>query len=249
MGKLIAVWGAPGTGKTAFSIKLAETLYDASKGRCAVIVVFTDNVTPMLPVVFPNFRSEDTFSIGSVLSKPDFYADDVVSNVVMVKGRMNLGYMGYKEGENSHTYPEYTEEKAKYFYEVLLRVADYVVVDCMAMPDNDRLTKMALQYADKVVHISAPDLKCISYEMSQMKMMISCGYIKAEDISVMNNPNGSLTHVPVNMKGSFDKIQYTLNFSNALLEQYLEGNMYQTLKDKKYNQTMRAIAQIINERR
>ena len=85
MGKLIAVWGSPGSGKTTFSVKLAEALYNRSRGKSAVIVVFTDIVTPTIPVIFPNFRSEDVFSVGTILSKPDFFADDVVSNMV-IKG-------------------------------------------------------------------------------------------------------------------------------------------------------------------
>ena len=56
MGKLIAVWGSPGSGKTTFSVKLAEALYNRSRGKSAVIVVFTDIVTPTIPVIFPNFR-------------------------------------------------------------------------------------------------------------------------------------------------------------------------------------------------
>ena len=123
MGKLIAVWGAPNSGKTVLSVKLAEAIYSRSRGKSAVIVVFTDIVTPTLPVVFPNFRSEDIYSIGSVLSKPDFFADDVVSNIVMTKNRMNLGYMGYKDGENRHSYPEYTEMKTRHFYDVLVGIA------------------------------------------------------------------------------------------------------------------------------
>ena len=64
MGKLIAVWGSPDSGKTTFSVKLAEALYNRSRGKSAVIVVFTDIVTPTIPVIFPNFRSEDVFSVG-----------------------------------------------------------------------------------------------------------------------------------------------------------------------------------------
>ena len=37
MGKLIAVWGSPGSGKTTFSVKLAEALYNRSRGKSAVI--------------------------------------------------------------------------------------------------------------------------------------------------------------------------------------------------------------------
>ena len=55
MGKLIAVWGSPDSGKTTFSVKLAEALYNRSRGKSAVIVVFTDIVTPSIPVIFPNW--------------------------------------------------------------------------------------------------------------------------------------------------------------------------------------------------
>lgn len=38
MGKLIAVWGSPDSGKTTFSVKLAEALYNRSRGKSAVTV-------------------------------------------------------------------------------------------------------------------------------------------------------------------------------------------------------------------
>ena len=53
MGKMIAVWGSPGSGKTTLSVKLAEALYNRSRGKNSVIVVFTDIVTPSIPAVFP----------------------------------------------------------------------------------------------------------------------------------------------------------------------------------------------------
>lgn len=133
MGKLIAVWGSPDSGKTTFSVKLAEALYNRSRGKSAVIVVFTDIVTPTIPVIFPNFRSEDVFSVGTILTKPDFFADDVVSNMVMTKDRMNLGYLGYKDSENKHSFPDYTEEKARYLYTGIGRDTIYKLIkqdDC-----------------------------------------------------------------------------------------------------------------------
>ena len=99
MSKMIAVFGAPGSGKTTVAVKLAELLYSRSRGKSSVMVVFTDVITPTIPVIFPNHRREDIFSIGTILSKPDFFADDVISNVVMTKGRMNLGFLGYKDGK------------------------------------------------------------------------------------------------------------------------------------------------------
>ena len=243
MGKMIAVWGSPGSGKTSFSIKLAEALYNRSRGKCAVIVVFTDIVTPTIPVVFPNFRSEDVYSVGSVLSKPDFFADDVVSNIVMTKDRMNLGFLGYKNGENHHSFPEYTEEKAKYFYDVLIGIADYVIVDCMALPESNFITQVAMEKADQIIRISTPDLKCLSFQMSQIKNFASRGYLRENDLAVMNITRDEFNLAAVDARSYLGKITFTIPYCAALTEQYMEGSLCETIKDKKFMQIIKSIAE------
>lgn len=243
MGKLIAVCGSPGCGKTTFSVKLAEVLYSRSRGKSAVIVVFTDVVTPAIPVIFPNFRSEDVFSVGTILSKPDFFADDVVSNMVMTKGRMNLGYLGYKDGENHHSFPEYTDKKAKYLYDVLVGIADYVIVDCMSLPDSNYLTSVALESADQIIRLSTPDLKCLSFEMSQLKNYASCGYLRENDVVVMNIPRSELNLVAADTRWQLGQINYTVPYSPTIMEQYMEGCLYEPMKDKRFMQAVRAVAE------
>ena len=243
MGKLIAVWGSPDSGKTTFSVKLAEALYNRSRGKSAVIVVFTDIVTPSIPVIFPNFRSEDVFSVGTILSKPDFFADDVVSNMVMTKDRMNLGYLGYKDSENKHSFPEYTEKKAKYLYDVLVGIADYVIVDCMSNPDSNFLTSVALENADQIIRLSTPDLKCLSFQMSQHKIFASLGYLRENDVAVMNIPREEFNLAAADARLHLGKIAFTVPYCSSLTEQYMEGSLYEPMKDKKFMQTIRAIAE------
>ena len=243
MGKLIAVWGAPNTGKTAISVKLAEALYHRSRGKSAVIVVLTDVVTPAIPVIFPNFRSEELYSVGTVLSKPDFFADDVVSNMVMTKDRMNLGYLGYKDGENRHSFPEYTEAKAKYLYDVLVGIADYVIVDCMSVPESNFLTKVALENADQTVRISTPDLKCLSFQMSQLKKFASMGYLHGDEVAVMNIPRQEFNLAAADARLHLGKIAFTIPYCGELTEQYMEGNLYEPMKDKRFMQIIKAVAE------
>ena len=243
MGKLIAVWGSPGSGKTTFSVKLAEALYNRSRGKSAVIVVFTDIVTPTIPVIFPNFRSEDVFSVGTILSKPDFFADDVVSNMVMTKDRMNLGYLGYKDSENHHSFPEYTDKKAKYLYDVLVGIADYVIVDCMSLPDSNFLTSVALENADQIIRLSTPDLKCLSFQMSQLKTFASRGYLRENDVAVMNIPREEFNLAAADARLHLGKIAFIVPYCSTLIEQYMEGSLYEPMKDKKFMQTIKAIAE------
>lgn len=60
--KIIAVWGSPHAGKTAFAVKFAENLYQRTRG--AVVVLHCDLLTPTLPILFPNAREQDLFRSG-----------------------------------------------------------------------------------------------------------------------------------------------------------------------------------------
>ena len=71
--KIISVWGSPHSGKTTFAVKLAETLYE--KSRATVIVLFCDINTPTLPILFPNYKTTDLYSVGTVLAKTDIFAN------------------------------------------------------------------------------------------------------------------------------------------------------------------------------
>ena len=105
MAKFIAIWGSPNSGKTTFATKLARSIYE--EYQSTVIVLYADNETPSLPVVFPNYKKEDLFSLGVPLSKTDITAEDVVKQIVTVKNKLNFGFLGFIDGENKYTYPAF----------------------------------------------------------------------------------------------------------------------------------------------
>ena len=102
MSKLIAVWGTPDSGKTTFATKLARSIYE--EYQSTVIVVYADNETPALPVVFSNYKKEDMFSVGAALAKTDVTQEDVVKQLVTVKDKQNFGFLGFTDGENRFIY-------------------------------------------------------------------------------------------------------------------------------------------------
>ena len=150
MGKLIAVWGSPGSGKATFSVKLAEALNSRSKKSAGhkTLVVFTDLTSPVVPVVFPNKKSEDIYSLGSVLVKTDLSPNVIFGGTMFIKDRSDLGYLGYTAGENKFSYPALTEDKIRAFEEQLRLMADFVIVDCVSNPEESLLSKLLLQDAE-----------------------------------------------------------------------------------------------------
>ena len=111
MSKVIAIWGAPNSGKTTFATKLARSIYD--EYQATVIVVYTDNETPTLPIIFPNYKKEDLCSVGVALAKTDIDRYEVVKQMVTVKDKQNFCFLGFTDGENKHTYPTFDATKVR----------------------------------------------------------------------------------------------------------------------------------------
>jgi len=243
MGKMIAVWGTPNSGKTAFSMKLAEHLYlTGRRKQVKVVVVFTDVTTPTMPVIFPLYRSDDIYSLGDLLAKTTITADDIFSYTTLIKGKENFGVIGYRETENRHSHPEYTKEKAQSFLRILVSNTDYTIVDCMTNPDDSVLSETALEEANRSVKLVTPDLKCLSYSMSQNKHLFARGYMPPTQISVINTPVQAFSMPVSDVRSHLGKIDFTLPFSTALAEQSLEGTMSEELRDRKYMQAVEMIA-------
>ena len=244
MGKIIAVWGTPNSGKTAFTMKLAGHLYETGRRRqTKVVAVLADVIAPSMPVVFPLYRSEDIYSLGELLAKTSITADDIFSYTTLLRGRENFGVLGYRDKENAHSHPAYTGEKALSFLNILAANTDYVLVDCMSEPENSILTQTALATADSSVRLVTPDLKCLSYVLSQSGHFMTRGYMLPTQITVMNTPNQTFAMPVADARSHLGKIAVTLPFSAALAEQSLEGSMSEVLKDRHFMQAVGMIAE------
>ena len=51
MGKIITIWGNPGSGKSMFACNLAKVL---TAGKKKALIINADSSTPMLPVWMPD---------------------------------------------------------------------------------------------------------------------------------------------------------------------------------------------------
>lgn len=177
MGKVISVWGAPDTGKTTLSIKLAKQL---SKD-CTVMLVFADILSPVIPTVIPS--ADNNKSLGNVLSAPTLSTDDILKNSISIKENRNIGILGYAQGNNTFTFPQYSDRRAVEFISKLREISDYTIIDLTSNFVTDMLTTTSLEYSDEVIRVSSPSLKDVSYYDSYMPL------ISANKFSVDNHIN------------------------------------------------------------
>lgn len=242
MSKVIAVWGAPNSGKTTFATKLARCIYD--EYQATVIVVYTDNETPTLPIIFPNYKKEDLCSVGMALAKTDIDRYEVVKQMVTVKDKQNFCFLGFTDGENRYTYPAFDATKVRSLYSVLSSLADYVIVDCTSSLKNP-LAKVAVREADTVIRLSAPTLKSVSFMASQLPLYADPMFRLEEHIEGINVTDEDL-YMPIDeAKSHLHDVRFTIPYSRAVKQQMLDGDLYEVVGDKKFNGKFKAIVEKI----
>ena len=240
--KIIAVWGSPHSGKTTFATKLASAIYDTYK--TTVIVLYPDLDTPTLPVLFPNAKPEELGSVGVPLSAIDLDMESVLAQLVTVKKRENLCYLGYRTGENRFTYPRYSKAKAEELLDKLCELADYVIVDCPSTPDGNLLAATAMERAEQILSLFSPDLSSMSFFLSQHPLFSETGKI----IQGLNTVTEDVFLPIEEAKAHLQELCFTVPFCREVKEQSLSGKLWESVSDKRFHKRMREIAErVVND--
>ena len=234
MSKLIAVWGPPGSGKTTVCVKLALAL-QAHVGM-QVYTVFADTTTPTLPVLFPTMKSEDMYSMGFALSKVHANYREIESCTVTVKEHPDLAFLGYKDGENHFSYPSADIEKNQQFLLTLSEMADAVIVDCTAVPNE--LSHAAMTSADIIFRVVSPDLKSVSFCSSQLPIMADPSYQCDNHVIVINEIASDVYSPVYEASHYFTNAAFTLPYCHDIRLQSFNGDLLAGTRSKKYNREM-----------
>ena len=240
MSKTIAVWGSPNSGKTTFATKLALAIYE--RYQASVIVLYADNETPALPVIFPNYKKEDMFSVGVALAKTDITQEDVIKQLVTVKKKQNLGFLGFTDGENRYTYPSFDEAKAENLVKVISTLADFVIIDCTSNLKNP-ISKIAIKEADEVIRLASPDLKSVSFFASQLPTIADPAFRLDSQIQGINVPDGELFMPIDEARARLYDPRFVIPYSRSVKQQMLDGKLIEPTGDRKFNERMSAIAE------
>ena len=159
MGKVITVWGSPGSGKSMFSCILAKAL---TRDKRKAIIINAEISVPMLPVWLPEQIIQTNASVGQVLSSVEIDTSLVAGHVTVLKSYPFIGVMGYAAGENPLSYPEVKYAMVLQLVNAAARLVDFVILDCSSNMTNV-FTPAAIESGDLVVRILTPDLKGVNY--------------------------------------------------------------------------------------
>lgn len=232
-GKVIAVWGSPGSGKTTVSIKLARMFAKLNKD---VLVVFTDIIAPDMPVLFPD--KKDLLTMGNLWNNPNCNSD-LILKACQATQSDRICFLGYKAGENVFSYSEYTKENVYSVYNELGSLADYVIVDCVSYFAYNMLSAVALECADKVIRLGEATLKSFSFFDSNMQLIATDGRYKTDEhIRVLSKTKSFQARELAKSKLG---TQYELPYTEELEMGMLNGSLFSKVLDKEYQSGMKPI--------
>lgn len=219
-GKIIAVWGNPYAGKSTITTALATMA--AKKGRDAIIV-FADNVTPMISIALAgvHVKVDVTKSIGKILSTPDFTRENVIEQLTVVNN--HIGVLSYAPLENPATYPSYKKDTVVAFLSELRDMADYIFVECTSAFLYSMLSITTLEYADSVIRVITPDLKSISFFDSNLSLLQDTRYRANNHFCVVNGIKPFSVENVVMQK--YGNIRVRLPYVTDIDRQFDEGLM------------------------
>lgn len=233
MAKLIAICGAPGSGKTTVAFKLAQEIY-LSTSDCSVTFISPDITVPTIGMLFPNYKPDSLFSLSSVLDSTDISSDLLLENLVTVKNMKNFGCLGFKSGDSKYSFPTPTKEKVMNLLDVLSAAEGYVFVDC-SNDDSDLISKQAIARADHIIQVITPDLKSMTW-LNSYGDKITAGLEQC--IKVVNITENEL-YIPLeDVCTHLKNVACVLPYCRQVRQQLLDGRMYDRLNAKEYKKRL-----------
>lgn len=241
MGKIIALWGCPASGKTTLCVKLTKAIYDRYAAK--ILCVFGDTVIPSLPLLFPMGKEETTMhSLGGLLADVEITPDSLLRYMVTTNEAKDIGFLGYRGGENRHTYPAHTAEKAAGMLEIAASLADFVLVDAgwyLTAP----LAEAAVRNAATVFKVIRPGLPGIGFLNSQEALYNDPCYRLQEHQTILNVPHTG--YLPVEETAQTLGIQTIIPYAWEVEQQMMEGLLLHRVQAGSFNRAMGQLVETV----
>ena len=162
--KIIAIWGATGTGKSTLSGALAQRL---SKEIDTVLVVNADPYVKAFTIW--GVDADNLPSIGETLNHPELTQKYIRSRTTALPGNDKIGLIGYLPKDNIERFDPISLGAAKTFLSQVRDFSEITIIDC-CLPSADMLSYSALLEADIIVSLIEPNCRGVGFYFSMASM-------------------------------------------------------------------------------
>ncbi len=219
-GKIVCIWGSPGSGKTVLSLAIAAKLVSQKKN---VVIYSGDKLTPHLKVYLPETDISGKESIGSLLMSNRYEDAELAKRMLCHPNSEYLCFVGMAPGDNYITYQSFSRESTVHLANKLAALADYVIIDGTSNPIDDMMTLAMMELADIVIRTVTPDSKGVVFQEANKTIYRDAKFNYDKHITVMGNVKENSPYAEtLAILGQFD---YVLNYSYEVENKFIGGEL------------------------
>ena len=228
---IISVFGAPNSGKTTISCKVAA-IY--AKEKKNVILLSCDpivsGVSQILNEKVKIEQRKENRSLGKLLSEVTIGTDHILRECMETKSN-HLAVLGYSYGETSASYPQYFQSTAQELISKLNFLADIVIIDCATDIISDLLSTVALQLSDRIIRICTAEPKSMIYYDAILPLLSDYIFKQKEHIKVLNRVR-DFQEIDLSIE-KYKGIEVQIPYDLELEKQFLEAELFDDIRSVK----------------
>jgi len=223
---MIAVWGAPGSGKTTLAVNLAACLSQKN----TVLLISSNLWFPEIQLHFGQVVKAQNSISGLQQGEHELY-----ELFTPVRGNANLQLLTLPD-DHSQLFGDYLDGQlaASLFQQIDKYRFDQVIVDGSAAPNNP-LSTIALNQAETVLHTVAPTIGGLFW-FRAMQPLREALRLDAKTKYIANQPDGNRLYDGV-------EPDFELPFVEGMERYAGQGKTAFAGKQKKYSKAIREIAE------
>lgn len=239
-GKVIAVWGSPGAGKTVTAAALAWRYGGQRKLRTAL--VFCGSLAPMLPCAAEDAEIIRRRSLGSICAARTVTRELAWENRCLLRGVDTIALYGFLRGEHAGNYPPLGARQAAELIGALRGLYEVVVLDCASDAGNEPLTEAALREADEVVRLMSCELKSLSFYASETVRLEERGIGTKRFLRVVSNVKDR-----ERAERMYRRAAFWLPYAEEVEQANLAGDLLRDMERKGSREYVQAIGRLAEE--
>ena len=237
---VITNYGNNHSGKTTFSVALANKIIE-HKHNASIIIINFDNNVPAHAVWEPKREMSRMYSLGALGEEIKIDQQVLPKYILTYEGNNNIGLLGYCIGDTPLSYSDITYEKVISIIRSAEQIADYVIIDSSSPLLTETLTA-SIEMADCLNVLVTPDNEGVIYLKTATKMFSRSSKFTVDRTNYILSPVRSYNAVE-NIKNGFNMNFTELPYVEEIRVQNCNGKLFHILKycTRKYKKAVDSI--------